>query len=436
MKSCNYDVMNETADKGQALTIKVPLFFDDGAVNAVRGIVREYRYVARKAAAQYACMDIATHDMRLNEKGYLEPLKKITGKQDTANVAALAKAIFSSPDMRRGDGGLYATPLDGAVKAIAPDNWSVESIQMCSREVLSRWHAKDPDKGIPLKYLIRSAERKPTSFFHALFPILFCTSKCSNLDFGGPVTLNTYDVESKSVKPREFRGSITLRIHGESFRAGIGAIDGYRHRIICGLNRFVMGEEKSIEPAGAKLKLDDKGRLSLILGFYAPVKMVRKSNLERAVEVGFDEENIDKFIQCRLDTGHQPSDDKPLDEIRNTVISVYACIAALDRNKMQSKRAERERNSSLNHDIARKSLRERGARLQARRTNISKSWCHQWTHEIVRFTRSMNAGRIVVRGLPKTIQERPFLWSNFIFDLEYKAKLEGMTVVVEKPVEV
>jgi transposase len=71
--------------------------------------------------------------------------------------------------------------------------------------------------------------------------------------------------------------------------------------------------------------------------------------------------------------------------------------------------------------------------LQRKRDNIVKNWCHQWSAEIVRFVRSMNAASITVIGLPTTLQERPFQWkSAFVFMLEYKAKLEGMTVTVKE----
>jgi hypothetical protein len=414
-------VEKDDVDKGQPLVVKLPIFFDDKEVNSIRGAIREYRYVARRAAAMWACLDIAGANMAVNDAGFLTAGAKVTAAADAVRLKAMAELAFSNKRYN---------PLDGAIVDLAP-HWPVEQVQLCAREVLSRWRGKDPDTGRPLKYLLREGERVPTRFNHAALPILFAKSSHRNIELGDH--------------------SLTIRVCGKVYTAKFGKLDGYQHRIVRGIIRFMTWEAarkkakknepkaatdveeecQGIVPGGAKLKLTDDGFIYLLLGYYKkPAK--KRENGTRVLEVGFNIADPEAFFEASLVEGHRHNEGVPLDAVRTLKLSAVACVDALDRLKVQSEKLKKVREGRIYYDEAtRHALEVRGERLQEKRSNVIKDYCHNWTDRIARFIEKTDCSKIVVRNRPTTLLEREFQWSTFKFDLEYKSKLIGIEVVYE-----
>lgn len=380
---------------GQILTIKVPVYpaTDEARELAGNGL-RLWRGVCTKASAALAAVELATGVLEVDKEGNL----------------------FLAPEHWEKNGPLFQAlwgheksdlALDRFIKRECP-SWTAATYQLARREVVKRWGAKDADKtALSRRFLTHQSERRPAVFVNAPLQILYC--------------------ESSSRAVRIDIAERTIALHWDSDAGYVPfkllELDPLRWRVLKGL------ADGSIMPGGCKLQMiwGDKGpRFEIRFGYYAPVAE-RMADPKRVMEVAFSEDR-EAFMVHSLRSGHRPATGLPVDSVRGFAVSAVACLAQLDRIRAQSEGIESELKAVGRVRHVRRGVVSRSERLTRRRDAVVRDWCHVWSKMAIQSAARMDCGRIEVIGMPAQLFGRPWQWSTFKFDLEYKAKLAGLAV--------
>ena len=287
--------------------------------------------------------------------------------------------------------------------------------------VSSRMGAKDPDKpGLSRDYLILNGERRA--------PLL---KNC-------PVSLRM----RKDVKtwPMDEGGhKVTMKLPDGPLQFSIGKVDPMQWRIFRAIIQRERdgGDPWTFHRVRATSHKPEKLWLNVVY-FVGDDEDTQKKiararhNRGREMEINFldDPEN---FMRCLLRSGHE----RNVDERLHWHDSALAALAQIDRLAARQERQHKRikacgsytcRKEGAGHRKAYRREAEISKKLTKARESCARGWNHTWTARLVRQAEQWECGRIAVYDLPEDLLGRPWQWSNFKFDLEYKAREVGIEV--------
>jgi hypothetical protein len=245
-----------------------------------------------------------------------------------------------------------------------------------------------------------------------------------------------FPLRSDQLKIRNHSVSFSFQ-KGTWLEARMGKIeDGSRWGILKKImtDEWKMGSIVRVDIGDQKRK-DGKlrtGEMRLYITYYRPFRKDSTIDKKRALEVGFSDER-EKMIQFHVLKGGSI-----LDDLRNDFLGADGALAFVDRLKKQSEKyrlrlsscgSRSERRHGRGNSSAYTAEAARLARITRARENGCRTWNHRWTSYIINLALKWDCGEIRVMNVPQDLFKRPWQWSNFIFDLEYKAKNRGIRVV-------
>ena len=386
------------------------------ACNTVRTYIRKYRLAIRKACAPLLFAQAATEEWS-DEKG-----RAVIGKAD---------AVTEEMSKLTGDKVCIQRNLDRFVKALIP-TLKCECFQQVANRIYTAITAKDPDIPISRHLLILDGVRKLPWFMNEPIHLKYCPTYRSDVIFNGHRVFLRWDKELGYVEFKLIGKKLKQNAKGNSKR-GLDASQWY---IIKQL------QSGAWAPGGAKLQLMKDGDFRLICGYQGfeldRPELRAKAGRERIELIPVDKDRIDelsftedreRFMVLQLSSGHRASAGIPVDEVKKHEWSALGMLAHVDRLSKQQDRSKKRASSCGAFHKAREAEQTRRDRITRARENVVANWAHEWSLQVADRCMSMRCGQLRVFDIPKEVLFlRPFPWSKFRFDLEYKCRERGIEV--------
>lgn len=365
-----------------------------------------------------------------------------------AQVAAVMASIqFMGADIAFVNGKLVIRQRSDAVKTLMAtmfgDRGSGMSYNMCEfvkSDVLQRrykcfvwenikdamnraWTAPDPDPDVfPRRGQLILESRRDI----AAFKRLGITIAPQHHKLCRPDLRAEYKIEESGIKNRsmlslywdEVLGPVTFRV--KKLESGRWAI----------LNRIFNGEYAS---RSITLTCDAHSREIFLLWTYeVPRQVCKEIDPETELHVSLGAGGFVTYVYRK---------DRPLElveRMRNDGLLTAAVVQFIDQmSARQSKLKAIINCSRAQPAVVEKFSRIRDA-LTTKRDNLAKHYNHLWSKWLVALAIKWRCGKILFKkpklGLcsdPNIEGHRPWQWSNFVFDLQYKAKHVGIATEIQ-----
>lgn len=365
----------------------------------LRAMVNLYRHLARQYAAVLEMVAEAGADIT-EKDGEL----KIVPNKDKA--AELLKLTFGTT---AGDKPAIRAWLAGQVNGRLPGN----SVDQIMRTVAATWTSKDAVIPATRNYLVlNGARRRPL--------------------------LDRIPLELRWKNHREL--VVDTNGHDMHINCGDEVIDVKTHDVDRARwitwNKILTGEYQKGD--SVKVYMDD-GYLTLRVSYgfnIAATKPDPKRVLAVSFTVDLDEKAVEEFISFKVDEGQGEGF---VDLARYLKLSASGALDCVDANATRADQVEKkinscgwssERRHGSGNPRALEHYRKQRSGLKENRLNQTATWNHFWTHRVLKVAEQWRCGTVRVYSLPEEgLFGRPWPWSDFKHDLEYKLEAARIKLV-------
>ena len=345
--------------------------------------LQHYRRVARAAASEMAIWITRNPDKMPKNETRRDDHRKWCEEQNDKKV--------------------YYTPAEGIVHRLAPD-WPSWLCQQATSTVSRLFTSKDPERPTCARnFLVWAGSRLPPK-----------------LQFV-PLPLQMTDNVKSITLPEHGRGA-TLEWDRKLGPVEVGfarKLDGYEWSI---WQKIKSGE---YELRTSKLFLHpNKGTLQLSLSYERDAVPQHKIDPARELEVCFSQDNPKQFIFMSLLSGKATL----VDQITRREFSALGVMEKLRELDAQQERWKAAAEACPRNNKAKDAVNERRNRVTRNRDGVLKDWIGIWTKMVMDECQRRDCGKLIVKGIPKTLYGFSWQRAVFRFALEYKAKTRGIAI--------